>query len=289
MVHIPEDAMTMLGKRASSEEFDKFVLMLFGVPEDHPAKPEEPSISALSEPADGWTDLKQPLPSIPEEPTPESGPDHTSPDPSDRFNELWFEPFGHPDGHFSPSPSSTSRPSGPGDGATDAGQPLPSIPEEPLPESSSDHASPGPSDMLNELWFEIFGHPDGHFSPSSSSRPSGSADGGTEPSIPKEPSSVSSPDYAPPSRGSLTESGYELMKGDTQPGPSAQASSTMSSADQESIGAHALPNSGLPTESDREILNMPPSSPVSSTDPEDEDSSSGKRRKTEKSWLLMLT
>jgi hypothetical protein len=282
VVYIPEDAMTMLGKRG--EEFDKSAVTLFGVLEDHSAKPEEP--------ADGWTDLKQPLPSIPEEPSPESSPDHASPGPSDRLNELWLDLFGHPESHF--LPSSSSRPSGPADGWTDVKQPLPSIPEEPSPESGPDHASPGPSDGLNELWLDLFGHPESHFLPSSSSRPSGPAGEWTDVkqptlSIPKEPSPESSLDYAPPSPGSLTESGYELMKGDTPPGPSGPASSTISSADQELMGAHALPNPGLPTESDREMMNVPPSSPVSSTDPEDEDSPSGKRRKTEKGWLLMLT
>jgi hypothetical protein len=91
-------------------------------------------------------------------------------------------------------------------------------------------------DELNELWLKLFGHPEDHFAkpeessaarPSSSSPPSGPADGWTDvkqplPSIPEEPSPVSSPDHAPPSPGSLTESGYELMKGVAPPGPSVE-------------------------------------------------------------------
>jgi hypothetical protein len=129
--------------------------------------------------------------------------------------------------------------------------------------------------------------------PSSSSPPSGPADGWADvkqplPSIPEEPSPVSSPDHAPPNPGSLTESGYELMKGVAPPGPSDQASSTMSSADHELMGAHALPNPGPSTESDHEMMDVPLSSPVSSTNPDrqsmdtDSESPSGKRRKTEK-------
>jgi hypothetical protein len=156
--------------------------------------------------------------------------------------------------------------------------------------------------VLNELWLHIFGDPGDHFAkpesssparPPSSLPPSGPADGWTDvkqplPSIPEEPSPVSSPDHAPPSPGSLTESGYdsELIKGVAPPGPSDQASSTMSSADHELMGAHALPNPGPSTESDHEMMDVPLSSPVSSTNPDsqsmDADSPSGKRRKTEK-------
>ena len=86
--------------------------------------------------------------------------------------------------------------------------------------------------------------------------------------IPEEPSPVSSPDHVPPNPGSLTETGNELMKGDSPPGPSGQASSTMSSADNELMGAHALPNPGPSTESDNEMMSVPLSSPVSSTNPD---------------------
>jgi hypothetical protein len=82
-----EDATTMLGKRG--DELNELWLKLFGDSEDHFAKPEESSAarpsssSPPSGPADGWTDITQPLPSIPEEPSPVSSPDrdHTPPQP----------------------------------------------------------------------------------------------------------------------------------------------------------------------------------------------------------------
>jgi hypothetical protein len=66
-----------------------------------------------SGPADGWTDLKQPLPSIPEEPSPVSSPDHAPPSPGDGLNELWLKLFGHPESHFfaNTEESSAARPS----------------------------------------------------------------------------------------------------------------------------------------------------------------------------------
>ncbi|KAF8502880.1 hypothetical protein F5888DRAFT_1123112 [Russula emetica] len=145
VVPIPEDAITMSGKRG--DNFDELVLELFGVPKDHSEKPESSSAarpsssSQPSEPAVGWTDLTQPLPSIPEEPSP-----------------------------------------------------------------------------------------------------------------------VSSPDHAPPNPGSLTESGYESMNWDASPGPpSGPTSSAMSSADHELMVAHALPNTGPSTESDDEMVDVQPS------------------------------
>jgi hypothetical protein len=139
-------------------------------------------------------------------------------------------------------------------------------------------------DALDELFFELFGVPE---ESSSAARPSAPADGWTDlkqplPSIPEEPSPVSSPDHTSPSTGSSTESGYELMEGDAPPGPSGQASSTMSSADHELMGTHALPNPGPSTESDHEMMDVP----LSSTSPDRQsmgaESPSGKRRKTEK-------
>jgi hypothetical protein len=243
---IPEDATTMLGKRV--DELDELLLVLFGVPEDHIAKPESSSAAHLSSssppsgPADGWTNVKQPLPSIPEEPSPVSSPDHAPPSPGDDLDEPWLTLFGPSESHFFPKPeeSPSPPPSAPTDGWTDVKQPLPSIPE--------------------------------------------------------EPSLVPSPDRAPPNPGSLTESGYELMKGGA-PGLSGPAALTMSSAeaDHDLMGTYALPNPGPSTESDREMMDVPSSSAVPSTNPdrqsmgEDDDSPSGKRRKTEKNWPLMLT
>jgi hypothetical protein len=243
VMHIPEDAITMLGKRG--DEFDELLHTLLAVTENRFATPGEPSSSATLGPADGWTNVKQPLPSIPEEPSQESSPDHASPgssdtsSSSDEFNELWLSIFGHPESPLSPPKLDESSaswglpPSGPAGGWTDVNQPLPSIPEEPSPVSSS-------------------------------------------------------PDNALPSPGPSTESGYELMKEDAPPGPSDPASSAMSSADHGLMGSDAPPNPG-------EMMDVPPSSPVSSTNPDrddqsiDEDTPSGKRIKTERNWFFMLT
>jgi hypothetical protein len=249
---IPEDVTTMLGKRV--DELNELLLQLFGVPEDHFAK---------------------------------------------------LEDFAKPESSSAAHPSSSSPPSGPADGWTNVKQPLPSIPEEPSPVSSPDHAPPSPGDDLDKLWLTLFGHSESHFFPkpeeSPSPPPSAPTDGWTNvkqplPSIPEEPSLVPSPDRAPPNPGSLSESGYELMKGGA-PGLSGPAALTMSSAeaDHDLMGAYALPNPGPSTESDREMMDVPPSSAVPSTNPdrqsmgEDDDSPSGKRRKTEKNWPLMLT
>lgn len=144
---------------------------------------------------------------------------------------------------------------------------------------------------LNELWPKLFDSP-----PSGPASASGWAEVGQPlPTIPEEPSPVSIPDHAPPNPGSLTESIYKSMKGGAPPGPAGPASSTMSPAGHESMGAHGLPNPGpstesdhemvdaLPTESDYQMANVPPSSSVSSTKPNRQsmgaDSSSGKRKK----------
>ncbi|KAF8494096.1 hypothetical protein F5888DRAFT_1718434, partial [Russula emetica] len=92
--------------------------------------------------------------------------------------------------------------------------------------------------------------------PSSSSPPSASADHGQVdvkqplPPVPEWWSPMPSPDHAPSSPVSSTESEYE----DALPGPSSPASSTMSmsDADYELVGAHAPPNPGPSTESDHE-------------------------------------
>jgi hypothetical protein len=97
--------------------------------------------------------------------------------------------------------------------------------------------------------------------PSSSSPPSGSDPGWTDlkqplPSAPDGWSPVSSPDHAPPNPGPSTESGHELIKWDASPGPSSLASSTMSDADFELVGAHAPPNPGPSTEFDHEVTGV---------------------------------
>jgi hypothetical protein len=290
---------------------DELLLKYFDDPEDHFAKPElsaaHPSSSSQpSGSADGRMDVTQPLPSVPEEPPPVFSPDHAAPSSGDGLNELWFELFGDTEDHFAEPeessaarPSSSSQPSGPADGWTDVKKPLPSIPEEPSPASSPDHAPPSPDDGLNQLWLDFFGHPENHFfaepeessaaRPSSSLRPSEPTEGSTDveqplPSIPEEPSPVSSSDRAPPNPGSLTGSGYDLMKGDVPPGAPGPAS-TMSSAGHKLMGAYALPNPGPLTESNPEMMDVPLSSPwpVSSTNYYSQsmgaDSPSGKRRK----------
>jgi hypothetical protein len=107
--------------------------------------------------------------------------------------------------------------------------------------------------------------------PSSSSRPSGPNQGWTDvekplPSIPEKPSPISSPgsDLEPPSPESLTKSGYDLMEGDGPSRTSSLGSWTMSDADHELVGEHALPNTGSSTESSHGSteVHAPLSSPV---------------------------
>ena len=311
-----------------------------------------------SRPANGWTEVSQPLPSIPEEPSPVSSPVHALPSPGDGSGKLWLKPFGNPESHFLAKPdselsdahasSSSARPrpdhgstnvaqesasnpassaanpsplmepsspsssassetslsdnpedlewmveldellgedsdfnsnyrmnsvdrlpprpgSRPANGWTEVSQPLPSIPEEPSPVSSPDHALPSPGDGSNELWLKPFGYPESHFfakpesssaaRPSSSSPPSGPADGSTDVeqpllSTPEESSSLSSPDHAPPNPRSLTESGYELMKEDAPPRPSSPESST--NPDPQSMGK----DSTRKTEENRKSLGI---------------------------------
>ena len=75
----------------SPDVLDELWLHIFGDPGDHFAKPESSSSSLPSRPADGWTDVKQPLSPIPEEPSPVSSPDHALPSPgllTESGNEL---------------------------------------------------------------------------------------------------------------------------------------------------------------------------------------------------------
>jgi len=111
----------------------------------------------------------------------------------------------------------------------------------------------------DELWLKYLSKFKNYFK-----KPKGPVDGWTDvrqplPSIPENPSPVSSPE-------SLTESGHELAEEYAPPraGPSRPASSTMSDADQELVGAHALPSPGPSTESDHGSteVHAPLSSPV---------------------------
>jgi hypothetical protein len=221
----------------------------------------------------------------------------------DELDELWIKLFGHSESHFSPKPEelpTTHSPltlpkSEPANGPIDVEQPLPSIPEEPPQVPSPDRAPPSLGDERNKMWrdpieshFPVKQEESSAARPSSSSLPPGPAHGWTEfkkplPSISEEPSPMSSPDHAPPNP---TESGYELIKGDVPHWPSGPASLTMSSADHGLMGAHALPDPGLSTEWDHEMMDVPQSIPVSSTkhdlQPIDAESPSGKRIKTDK-------
>jgi hypothetical protein len=86
VVHIPKDAITMLGKRGDESTELLLKLLRLGPSRDHFAKPESSAAHPSSSspqlaPADGWTDLTQPLSPIPEEPSPVSSPDHAPPNP----------------------------------------------------------------------------------------------------------------------------------------------------------------------------------------------------------------
>jgi hypothetical protein len=87
----------------------------------------------------------------------------------------------------------------------------------------------------------------------------------------------------------LTASGYELMKGDVPHWQSGPELSTMSSADHRLMGVHALPTPGPSTESEHEMMDVVPSSPVSPTNRVGQsmgvDFPSGKRRKRKKNLL----
>jgi hypothetical protein len=259
-VHIPEGAITMLGKRGF-DGLNELWPDLFGDPADHFSKPESSPASRPSPnsppsgAAGGSTDVKQPLPSIPEEPSSVSSPDHAPQSADDKFNELFLKLLGGPKVHYpnpeeSPAarPSSSLLPSGPAYWSTGVKQPLLSIPEVPSSVSSLDHAPQSADDKFDEQLVKLLGGLKVHYPkpessaarPSSSLPPSGPADGLTDlkqplPSIPEEPSPVSSEDHTPPSPGSLTQSGYELMKWGEPPGPSGPASST--NLDRQSMGA----------------------------------------------------
>ena len=295
-----------------NELFGNSDVHLFTKPEGSSAA--RPSSTSLqSGPTNGWTDVMQLLSSIVKETSPASSPDHVPPSRGDELNEPWLKPFGHsedqlfakPQGSSAATrPSSSSTQLGPANGWTDVMRLLPSILEETSPVSSPDRVPPSRGDELNEPWLKPFGQsedrlfakPEGSSAtrPSASSPQLGPADGWTDvmrllPSILEETSPVSSPDHAPPSPGSLTESRFELMKGDAPPEPLGPGSSTMPSADYGLMGAHGLP-SPAPSiesiESDHEMVDALPSSPVSPTNPDGQsmgaDYPSGKRRKTEK-------
>ncbi|KAI0276421.1 hypothetical protein BGY98DRAFT_1098118 [Russula aff. rugulosa BPL654] len=219
VVHIPEHAMTMLGKRQG--ELDEIFLDAeghFAKPE-YSANPEESSAtrpSSSSQPlglADWSTDVYQPLPSIPNEPPQVPSPFREPPSLADEWNEIWGDLI---HGQF-PSeseessaarPSSSSQPSGPAGGSVDVEQPLPPIHEEQFPVSSQVHASPSLGPEWNKMWRDLI-HSLSPSKPESSaarplsiSRPSGPAGVSMDvekplPSSSEGPSQVSNPSGAP--------------------------------------------------------------------------------------------
>ena len=213
VVHMPEDAMTMLGKRAG--EFDKLFQDIFGDTESESfAIPEEsatlPSSSSQpSGPADESMTVEKPQPSI-EEPPQVSSPDRA---PQSGLKKMWLKKWQksivHPEGHsfINPDESSVTPPSpspqfsGPDDGSMAIKDPLPSVSKETSQVSSSGRA---PTDD------GLIGYPENFSSPkrvklsatrpSSGLQPSG-VDGSMAiekplPSVSKEPSIVSSSDRA---------------------------------------------------------------------------------------------
>ena len=162
VVHISEDAITMLGERGdeSDEVWLKFTSYLenyFGNPEK--LSPTHPSSSSRpSAPADGWTDLNQPLPTIPEEPSPESSPesspDRAMPNPGS-LTETGYDLM-----EVDPSPGPAPGPSSPTIPSTDHelmaahAPPNPGSPTESdyeMMEVSPPHGSASPIDSDNEM------------------------------------------------------------------------------------------------------------------------------------------
>ena len=164
VVHTPENAITMLGKRG--DEVNELWRELFGHTEDDlSAKPEDSSAthpsssSPLSELADGSTNAEQPLQSIHEVPLPLSSQDHVQPSLNDEMNRMWRELVqGHipekPEESSAAHPSSGSQPLGLAGVPMDAEQPGPPIGGEPLP-ASQDHVSPSLSDEMNKMWRDL--------------------------------------------------------------------------------------------------------------------------------------
>ena len=237
-----------------------------------PAKQEKSSAARPSSssqplgPAGGPTDVEQPLPHIDEEPLPVSSHHHVPLSLGNEWNKMWRNLI---ESHFLAKQEksssvahlqSSSQPSVPTDVSPNVEQPLSSFPKEPSQVASSLNLG----SQWNKMWRNLI---ESHFPakldmssatrPSLSPQPLGPADESMDvekplPSILEESPQVPSPDNAKPSTGSLTESGYELMKG----GSSGPASSTMSSADHGLMEAHTLPDPGQSAESDREMMEV---------------------------------
>ncbi|KAI0276427.1 hypothetical protein BGY98DRAFT_1168445 [Russula aff. rugulosa BPL654] len=225
VAHKPEDAMTMLEKRAG-KEVDDLLLQIFGEGHSSPTAEELPAthLSLSPPPADGSMDVNQQLPSIPEELSPVSGPGHASQSPGDGSNKQWLNLFGQP-GSYLAKPDELSaahlrwksQSSGSTHRWTGINQPPSSILKRPLPVSSLDHASSSQGDGSKKKWLNLFGQAGSYFFTttepeessatrllgSQQSKPAGGSTDAMQPpsSILKEPLPVSSPDHASSSQG----------------------------------------------------------------------------------------
>ena len=218
VVHIPKHAMTMLGKRAG--ELDDIFWDAEGhylVRPEHSANPGESSAtrpSSSSRPsglADGPTDVEQPQPSIPEQPSQVSSL-HDA--PLSASDEEWLNlKLGQPESHLSPQPDRAPLSTSDEEWLNlNLGEPKGHLSLNP------DRAPPSASDEADEEWLNLnLGQPESHFSPNPDRAPLSADDsrglmkmwldiiGHPEshsfekplPSISEEPLQVSSSDRAP--------------------------------------------------------------------------------------------
>ena len=226
VAHMPEDAMTMLGKRAGEFDTGKLFQELFGdtesesfaIPEETATLPSSSSQPSESGPAGGSMTVEKPQPSISVGPSQVSSPDRAPQSAYGGLKKLWLTKWqnkniiDHPESHsfINPdessvtSPSSSPQLSGPDDGSMAVKNLLPSASKETSQVSSPSRAPT--DDGLRKMWLNIIGYyPENLSFPKrvklSGSQPSG-VDGSiaTEkpvPSVSKEPSLVSSSDSAP--------------------------------------------------------------------------------------------
>ena len=242
VVKIPENAANMLGRRG--DELYEMYLDLFGHSEESSAAhlPSGPPPSE-SGPSDGLMNVDKQQQFIPKEPSQVSSPDRAAAPPtlSDEWNTMWRNVFkSHfPTGSGAVRPPPSSQLSEPTDVSTNVEQPLLSIPKEPSQLDGPGNAPQSLGDQWNKMWRNLF---ESHF-PEKAEK--------SAPSITEEPSQVPAPDHALPSTGSLTDSGYELMKGDVPREPS-----TMPSADHGLMEVQALPNPRPSAESNHEMMDV---------------------------------
>ena len=223
MVHIPEDLITMLGKRGNPLTRDELWQMYLSKFENHFANPDGP--------VHGWTDVGQPLPSIPEHPSPVSSPESLTGSEYESAEE----------GEDAPPWAGPSRP-GPST-MPDADQKLVGAHalSSPGPSTESDHESTEVHAPLSSPVFPTWFHPD---------------HGSMGAHAPQ-------PNLGPSNPWPSTEFDSDHRFVVEEP-PSRPASPTESDADHEYQVVHSPPSSpGLasPIESDDEMVDVPPSSP----------------------------